>query len=333
MTPSGSSKPHSPRGFTLIELLVVIAIIGVLVSLLLPAVQSAREAARRSQCLNNLKQLGLAVHMYMDAHTTFPPGSQGAMYQFSPLARIFPYLEQSALFAAMNFDIGPRVSSNGPIWPQNTTVTRTVVSVYLCPSDPNSSNVFDPDQRPYNYMGNSGSGTKDDGSTIPPDADGVIFVSAVIRPAMVRDGMSNTALWSESVVGNNQNLPAGSTSRDVMSQYIDLGEDVPPLTRPNAANCGPSSSFPISGDRNFGWAIGRTDGAIYNHYLLPNDPQPDCFHAHIRGWKAARSAHSGGVNLALCDGSVRFVKNSIASNVWRAVATRAGNEAISADAW
>jgi prepilin-type N-terminal cleavage/methylation domain-containing protein/prepilin-type processing-associated H-X9-DG protein len=332
MTPS-SRPARPPRAFTLIELLVVIAIIGVLVSLLLPAVQSAREAARRSQCTNNLKQLGLAVHIYMDAHSTFPPGSQGSNYQFSPLARIFPYLEQAALYAAMNFDLGPRIPPNGAIRPENTTVTRTLVAVYLCPSDPNNSNIFDPDQRPYDYMGNAGSGTRDDGSTIPPDADGVIFISAIIRPATVRDGLSNTALWSESLVGNGQNLPVGSTSRDVSGQYIDLGEDVPPLTRPNAANCGASSSYPLSGDRNFGWAIGRTDGAIYNHYLRPNDPNPDCFHAHIRGWKAARSAHPGGVNLALCDGSVRFVKNSVDLNTWRAVATRAGNEAISADAW
>jgi len=100
----GFSMRHGQRraAFTLIELLVVIAIIGVLIALLLPAVQSAREAARRAQCVNNLKQLGLAVHLYADGHGMFPPASQGPIYQFSTLARLTPYLEQGGLFAALN---------------------------------------------------------------------------------------------------------------------------------------------------------------------------------------------------------------------------------------
>jgi prepilin-type N-terminal cleavage/methylation domain-containing protein/prepilin-type processing-associated H-X9-DG protein len=327
-------RPGPRRGaFTLIELLVVIAIIGVLIALLLPAVQSAREAARRAQCVNNLKQLGIAVHMYADSHSMFPPASQGPIYQFSTLARLTPYLEQGGLFAALNFDLGLRVTSNGPIHPQNTTATRTVVSTYLCPSDPNNRAILDPDQRPYNYMGNAGTGVPDDGSTIPPDANGVIFVSSTVRLAEVRDGLSNTSAFSESLVGNNQTAAAGAMPGDVRFQHIFLGDAVPPLIRPTVANCTPGSSFPIAGNRNFGWAVGRTDGAIYNHVLRPNDPRPDCFHAHIRGWKAARSVHAGGVNLLFCDGHVSFVKDSTALETWRAVASRAGGEVISADAF
>ncbi len=328
---NGDSRHN--RGFTLIELLVVIAIIGVLIALLLPAVQSAREAARRMQCTNNLKQLGLSVHMYADAQgSMFPPASQGSNYQFSPLARLFPYLEQSAVFAALNFDIGPRIPPNGPVRPENTTASRTVVTTFLCPSDGNTSQIFDANQRPYNYMGCAGSGVRDDGSMIPPDADGVIYVSAEVRFAGVTDGLSQTTMLSESLVGNNQDLPATATNANVATQYRNLGDSVPPLERPNVSNCGAGSSFPFSGRRNAGWLIGRTDGAIYNHVLRPNDPQPDCFHAHIRGWKAARSYHSGGVNVGFCDGSVRFVKNSVALDVWRAAATRSGGEVVSSDA-
>jgi prepilin-type N-terminal cleavage/methylation domain-containing protein/prepilin-type processing-associated H-X9-DG protein len=319
-------------GFTLIELLVVIAIIGVLVSLLLPAVQSAREAARRSQCTNNLKQLGLAVHMYSDVQGALPPASQGSGYQFSTLARLFPYLEQASVFAAINFDLGPRIPPNGPVWPQNTTASRSVVATFLCPSDGNNEQVFDPDQRPYNYLACAGSGMRDDGSMIPPDADGVIFISAVVKYAHIRDGLSQTALMSESLVGSGQDAAAGAVP-DVATQYRDLGDAVPPLVRPNAANCGPGSTYRFSGSRNRGWLIGRTDGALYNHFLQPNDRQPDCFHAHIRGWKAARSNHPGGVNLVFCDGHVSFVKNSVEPAIWRAIATRKGGEVVSADAF
>jgi prepilin-type N-terminal cleavage/methylation domain-containing protein/prepilin-type processing-associated H-X9-DG protein len=321
------------RGFTLIELLVVIAIIAVLIALLLPAVQAARESARRAQCVNNLKQLGLAVHMYADAQGTFPPASQGPMYQFSPLARLTPFLEQASLYAAMNFDLGLKAGANAPIRPENTTASRTVITGFLCPSDPDNRAVFDPDQRPFNYLGCTGSGLADDGNTTDPVADGVIFISAVVPFAGVTDGLTMTALMGESPVGNGRSAAAGSAVGDVRFQHIDLGSEMPPLTRPTPANCGIGSPYPIGGNRNYGWAIGRTDGAIYNHVLRPNDPQPDCFHAHMRGWKTARSLHSGGVNLLFCDGHVQFVKDSINLASWRALATRSGGEVVSADAF
>ncbi len=326
-------NPTRQRGFTLIELLVVIAIIGVLVALLLPAVQSAREAARRTQCINNLKQIGLAVHLYTDAFGTFPPASQGPIYQFSPLARILPYLEQSALYAALNYDIGLRGTSNGPIHPANTTATRTVVATFTCPSDGNTETVFDVDQRPFNYLGNAGNGVPDDGSVIPPDANGVIFISSIVRLAEVRDGLSNTIAFSESIIGNGQNAPAG-TLPDVDYQFVDLGNAVPPLIRPTPANCAAgNTTYPLTGNRNHGWAVGRAEGAIYNHWLRPNDPAPDCIHAHIRARKAARSTHPGGVNAVFCDGHVAFLKDSVDLAVWRALATRKGGEPLSADAY
>jgi prepilin-type N-terminal cleavage/methylation domain-containing protein/prepilin-type processing-associated H-X9-DG protein len=317
------------RGFTLIELLVVIAIIGVLIALLLPAVQSAREAARRMQCTNNLKQLGLAVHQYHDIHGVIPPCSQGPVYQFSVLARIFPYLEQNALFQSLNFDLGLRANGNAPIRPENTTATQAVVAVFLCPSDGSNQRVIDPALRPFNYMGNAGSGLADDGATIPPTADGTIFISSILRFANVSDGLSQTALFSESCVGSG--MPgSGDAALNVRGQHIDLGDAVPPLVRPTPGNCGPATSFPIGSNRNYGWAVGRTDGPLFNGVLLPNDRRPDCFHAHIRGWKAARSYHPGGVNLLFGDGHVIVIKDSIQEAVWRALLTRSGGEAISA---
>jgi len=319
-------------GFTLIELLVVIAIIAVLIALLLPAVQAAREAARRAQCINNLKQIGLAVHMYEGIQGCFPPASQGPIYQFGPLARLFPHLEQTALFAAFNFDLGLRAGGNAPLRPENATAAGTWVATYLCPSDGNNQRILDPQYRPTNYMGNAGTGVPDDGNFLNPAADGLIFVSAVVRFADVTDGLSNTAAFSESLIGDGINVPAGSPLQDVRVRYLHLGMEQPPTTRPSLSNCGlnATSPFPWRGDRNYAWAIGRMDTSLYNHFFTPNDRRPDCYHTHVRGWKAARSNHPGGVNVLMADGSARFVKDTINPVTWRALATRNGGEVISA---
>ena len=320
------------RGFTLIELLVVIAIIGVLVSLLLPAVQQARESARRSQCVNNLKQLGIAMQMYADTNGSLPPANLGPVHQFSPLARLFPHLEQAALYNAFNFNLGLRAGGNAPVRPENLTATQTVVAVFLCPSDPSNDVVLDPEYRPGNYVANAGSGMKDDGNFLDPTPDGVCFAGRAARLSEIRDGLSQTCLLSESLVGDGQNLPAGAQG-NVRRQYIHLGSEQPPMTRPNPANCAIGSPFPWRGNRNYGWAIGRLDAALYNHVLRPNDPAPDCYHTHVRGWKAARAEHPGGVNVLFCDGHVQFIKDSVAIDVWRALATRRGGEVVSADAY
>ena len=323
---------RAKRGFTLIELLVVIAIIAVLIALLLPAVQSAREAARRIQCGNNLKQIGIAVHMYVETSGCFPPGNLNPVYQFSPLARVFPYLEQSALFAAFNFDLGLRAGGNAPVRPENLSATRTVISLFLCPSDGEIQRILDPQYRPASYVANVGSGVPDQGNFLDPQADGVCFVNSRVRIAEVTDGLSQTCLMSESLIGHGQDAPAGAQG-DVRRQYLHLGNEQPPLTRPTPENCAIGSPFPWRGDRNYGWAIGRLDATLYNHFLLPNDPHPDCYHTHVRGWKGARSAHPGGVNVLFCDGHVQLIKDSVQLSIWRSLATRRGGEVISADAY
>jgi prepilin-type N-terminal cleavage/methylation domain-containing protein/prepilin-type processing-associated H-X9-DG protein len=318
------------RAFTLIELLVVIAIIGVLIALLLPAVQAAREAARRSQCVNHLKQLGLAMHMYTDAWGCFPPANLSPVHQFSPQARLFPYLEQAALLAAFNFDLGLRSGGNSPVRPEQLTATQIVIDVFLCPSDGMNRAILDPQYRPGNYVASMGTGVPDDGNFLSPIADGLCFVSGVVRMADVRDGLSQTALMSETLVGGGVGLPAGSQG-NVKRQYIHLGNEQPPTVRPSQANCAIGSPYPWRGDRNYGWAIGRLDSALYNHYLVPNDQLPDCYHTHVRGWKAARSEHAGGVNLLFGDGHVAFTKDAVALPVWRALASRSGGEVLSSD--
>ena len=319
------------RGFTLIELLVVIAIIGLLVALLLPAVQQAREAARRSQCANHLRQLGLACHNYYDVHQMFPPPVQTPIYTFSLQARVFPYLGAEAVFESFNFDLGLRAGANAPVRVENSSATRTVVDYFLCPSDTGKTLVLEPDSRPTNYVGNAGSGENDSGSFF--NADGVVFRRSTIRMADITDGLTKTALLSESVVGNGQSSPAGSPQRDPLRQYIHLGNKFPPdeppvEPRPSASNCDPLGSFDWQGNRNASWAMGRMDMSLYNHFYLPNDKRPDCLHTHKRGWKAARSLHTGGVHVLTCAGDARFVANTTSLSVWRALATRAGDEIV-----
>src|SRR5271166_4312962 len=219
--------PETRRAFTLIELLVVIAIIAVLIALLLPAVQAAREAARRMQCVNNLKQIGLAVHQYHSSNTSFPPGQ--LLYQnwqdISALVALLPYLEQQPLYAAFNFaDVFP---SNGmgpglPAYPPNTTAARTQVAGFLCPSDLNR--LTNPEGHS-NYCGNSGSTPESsevitwaNGPFVAATPDGDYHGCRVFRFASVRDGLSGTACFSEKVLGignTNQYDPGTPTSADL----------------------------------------------------------------------------------------------------------------------
>ena len=224
-----------PGGFTLIELLVVIAIIAVLIALLLPAVQSAREAARRIQCTNNLKQIGLAMHSYAGVHDALPPGWKGCCWG-TWLIYVMPYLEQQALYNSWNF-AGNNVWSPGGVFDSpfryggdaNLTVSSTRVSVYYCPSDGGNSNLVGGASWPVtsqNYVVNFGntSATQDN------SLDGVVFLGApftdlgspitaiygsstspasiggIIRLSAITDGLSNTMITSEAVVGQGFDL-------------------------------------------------------------------------------------------------------------------------------
>ena len=335
------------RAFTLIELLVVIAIIAVLIALLLPAVQQAREAARRTQCRNNLKQLGLALHNYESSLQTFPPNLvPGGNYNYSGgnwgvLAYLSPYLDQTPIYNLMNLN-APTYAATSPYNiadPNNALAASYIIPMFLCPSDKATSLGGDygvASLGPSNYCANQGSGTNVlTGGTIngsPYNADGVMFANSRIRIADITDGTSNTACMSESVLGDGARNASGSAppaSSQKVYAYNTSYANV------DDASCASPTKWNVQDLRQFLWYSGEIRNTAYNHYYNPNDARWDCITNAFSlgytavGWKAARSLHVGGVHLLMCDGSVRFVSNNIDNSLWRQLATRAGGEVIS----
>lgn len=342
------TQRFSRPAFTLIELLVVIAIIAVLIALLLPAVQSAREAARRAQCVNNLKQIGLALHNYASTFTEALPnnGYSGLNYpqDHSPLARLLPYLEQGNFHAAINFDIDMGHPGQHDLPAELSTVARTAVAAFLCPSDaatpvhsydlPSGATI---PVAGANYAMNHGSGL--DGVFHPGngvETDGLCWVGGLVRLASITDGTSNTLAFTETLIGPGTSLPeeeptpmrdprlyraaASSASTDV-AEAADLGGYSAVASLVSGWN----------GRRNTNWLRGSVpDGPMLNGRFIPNFGVPDILFKSSK-ITAARSRHPGGVNACMADGSVRFVKGSVARPAWWALWTRAGGETLSAD--
>ena len=371
--------PDRRGGFTLIELLVVIAIIAVLISLLLPAVQSAREAARRIQCTNNLKQMALGFMNYESGNTCFPPttilvpgGTTPATWAFqsswSAFAREGPFLEQSALFNSINFDFTYSDVSNA-------TVSVTPLAFLYCPSDP-GHHIDD------TTLGGTGWATTSYGT-----CDGDWYVWSVIWPtvsvgpmnrsmfgpnysrtvAMVKDGLSNTLMVSEGLIGHGQYRgcgAGGTTPSDGLIGTYSYTNIPPPGGASLASLMSQLGSCKSSGIK-MGGPIGHTrwanGGVYYSGFttaLPPNaqtNYQSQATNATFTPTNAgqvvpedwdwvdendggdtymsltASSNHSGGVNAAFGDGSVHFIKNSISPTVWRNLGTIAGGELISSD--
>ena len=328
-----------PRGFTLIELLVVVAIIGVLVGLLLPAVQSAREAARRLQCANNLKQVGIALHAYHAAAGSFPvgflypstpapPWTSPLQYRWSALAQMLPHLEQAQLAHALNFDLplASRPATASPLWPAypaNTTAMATKVALFLCPSDGAAPPM--PDSGPTNYAFCTGDGLPGGDAT---DANGPFILGPSISIAAITDGTASTVFAAEQLLG-----VAGPYSQTTLSPIPSRPDrafarvSTGPLTDPGCAAAGAGWLF----NKGAGWWDGNYLNTLYNHHAPPNSAIHDCITYHNPGWKSARSLHPGGVNALFGDGHVGFVKNGVASGVWRGVSTRGGGELIPGD--
>jgi prepilin-type N-terminal cleavage/methylation domain-containing protein/prepilin-type processing-associated H-X9-DG protein len=338
----GPGRRVRPDGFTLIELLVVIAIVGVLIALLLPAVQMAREAARRIQCANNLKQVGIALHNYHAAVGSFPVGflsptgpvpatTSPSQYRWSVLAQMTPYLEQAMLFNALNFDFpvaykpteGP--SPFWPFYPANTTAMATTVASFLCPSDGAPAPMAG--SGPVNYAFCAGSGSGGGDATA---ADGAFILGPAMSLANLTDGASNTAAASEQLLGlagpysQTTPEPIPSPTSRAMAR-VAAG----PLT--DAGCAGAPSGWLLN--KGAGWWDGNYLNTLYNHHEPPNSPHYDCITYHNPGWKAARSLHPGGVNMLLCDGHVAFARDTVSPSVWRCLSTRSGGEVISADAY
>jgi len=343
------------RGFTLIELLVVIAIIAVLIALLLPAVQSAREAARRAQCVNNLKQIGLALHNYESTTGGIPWGDGPDEWnQWSSLALLLPYMEQSTLYNAINFSYGLQDWSK----PFNTTTHRTRVAAYSCPSDLDRLTNADGSS---NYAANAGtapatfydwdntgafnglfgwSGNSRKTGNYIKRTPGVGF-SAIV------DGLSNTAAFSEKVKGigwytaNRVDDPLSPPSTYALITK-PTGNDLltPNLVYSQCKSLDPkAASTPQNQNSLYPngslWYNGCPSNTRYNHVMPPNTWS--CTYggrwADMGGAVTATSRHPGIVNCLMADGSVRAIKGTISNTIWWALGTRAGGELISADSY
>jgi prepilin-type N-terminal cleavage/methylation domain-containing protein/prepilin-type processing-associated H-X9-DG protein len=314
--------------FTLIELLVVIAIISVLIALLLPAVQSAREAGRRAQCVNNLKQIGLAMHNYVESRNALPAAEMVFLgltngTNFSALSQVLPYLEQSALFNALNFSL-PDVA------PTNSTVMLTNISGLICPSDPYNPNPTLGAQT--NYMADMGSGIVWQSSLFAPNTslpmpNGVFYGNSATTLAAITDGLSNTGFYSERIVGD---ATTGIIS-PIADVFFDPGA---PLTPAQAiAQCQALNIYDPANQIPMVMGVPWVDGQhITLHVTTPNTRSCGFFIVN-RAVMPPSSYHPGGVNLLLGDGSVKFVKNSVDLQTWRALGTRNGGEVISSDSY
>jgi prepilin-type N-terminal cleavage/methylation domain-containing protein/prepilin-type processing-associated H-X9-DG protein len=342
--------PRRREAFTLIELLVVIAIIAVLIALLLPAVQGAREASRRIQCANNLKQIGLALHNYLSVYDVFPPGRVRLRVDFegrcfSSFAQILPQLEQVATFNSINFNLNSDDENDVDLGGgQNATVRYNVVASLLCPSDL--------DQKvwglraPTNYLVNTG-------TTYPispfcqskAPITGLFFDNSSIRVSEVTDGTSQTVAVSETIKSENGGPEAFDwngrtlTTAFLMTRGATNNGGGPELLNYNDQCTGTGLMQLYL--RGSSWILGVPAVTMYNHDRAPNDMQMDCIGGltHSRCEidtldasslsVSARSRHAGGVNALFADGSVRFVKNSINLAPWRAIGSRNGREVVS----
>ena len=344
----------SRRGFTLIELLVVIAIIAVLIALLLPAVQAAREAARRSQCVNNMKQLGLGVSNYESSNGCIPPYSattlpnNGPYAQFSMKVRILPFMEQQAMYNAVNINMNSWMQGDAYSVP-NTTVAYSTVATFLCPSDENPGSTVDVGSSYANNLGLNRyyNNWEPDGPAWQLGTDANL--SRPVKIASVTDGLSNTAMWSEVVKGTGRPIGVGSLDGVHMfyqapGSVTDFASTTPAPGQPSlnyqlameCRNSGTSRIWDYKGERWIHGDPGRGGG--YHHIMTPN--QKSCAldgnnqpNANGDSIVTASSRHPGGVNVGFMDGSVRFIKDTVAYPSWHAIATKKGGEVVSADAF
>jgi prepilin-type N-terminal cleavage/methylation domain-containing protein len=352
------TRSGSARGFTLVELLVVIAIIGILVALLLPAVQAAREAARRMSCSNNLKQIALAMHNYADVHKKFPaspgaPTSETATGRYaqswlawSGLARLLPYVEQGALADRINWSYRWDTDDTGTV--NNSVVSRTRLPGYLCPSDPGSNASYSANMGPtsYNFSAGPASAWSLGGSRV-----GVATFNLECALRDITDGTSNTIALAEAKIGLNSGQwnqairPRITWYRVVTGTPLERAANQAGRAWNNTAahitlintyynTClsmydSGSGWDSISDEQGRFWAAGRVYYGPYVTTLVKPNAGPSCDRDASPtdiDIKEPSSAHSGGVLAALCDGSVTFVSETINQAAWIAAGSVNGGD-------
>ncbi len=319
----GSSASTLRRcAYTLIEMVVVIAIIGLLLALTLPAVQSAREAARRGQCAANLRQIGAAMHSYYSIHIMFPPsqlltGRDWSGNEMSEHTFILPQLEQQPLFSSINMAFNSLEADYAPSL-ENHTARNTRLAIFLCPSDGESYHLN-------SYRFNRGRLVAANNRSF----DGPFSIFVRPSEASITDGLSNTAFVSERIGGSFLSSFGTGWPRDVKrwsgagiiggvirsdDQYI-----------PGCLEAEPIQWFTTSGRY---WFYTGFDNCHYNHNGTPNDPRPSCGagpnspdSVNFIGLHPPRSYHPGGVNVLMGDGRVQVVTNSIQRQVWVSLGT------------
>jgi prepilin-type N-terminal cleavage/methylation domain-containing protein/prepilin-type processing-associated H-X9-DG protein len=318
---SSNPKASCAHAFTLIELLVVIAIVGVLIAVSLPALQTARESARRATCANNLRQIGFALQSYYECRKRFPPG-RGAPSPavFSALAYLLPYLEEGATARQIDYSAPPTDFSTATALfdgSKNLPAARAEVPPFLCPSDFNKR-VPGSTYGATNYSANVGSGLVSYGSLTK--ADGVFFSDSRIAFRDITDGASHTIAFSERTLGS------GDSELGLTGKSIDLILELPGGSDTTPAACF-SASGNLNGQRGAKWILGNYGNTLYNHFYAPNSSELEC--TNMQQQKAASTAHSrhpNAVNALFCDGSTRPVADAISLDLWRALSTRAGRD-------
>ncbi len=341
------------RAFTLIELLVVIAIVALLIALLLPALQAAREAARRSQCTNHLKQLALAVQGYLASNVdSLPPSGvyspsgnpPQTMGLFGMKVRLLPFIEQAPLYNSVNISCDVEAPQG-----QNDTLRSAQVSTFLCPSDGNvPTGLYQAVDGTgpvligfTNYANNIGTIYSNNGGVLdgPAYLLGASSSSAgaqggTVTLAVITDGASNTVVLSEWIRGRGDKSP-GPQQVYLSGAAFPTANTFVPLAN-YVQTCQAAQTIAVNFRGAF-WPNHKCgQGGGYSHIMPPNQNaclfrDPDEEEQPGRTMIGASSYHPGGVNVALLDGSVRFVSNTVAPATWWALATRAAGEVIAAD--